>query len=50
VFSRNPARRGGKGLEHKVAAIEARLQSIEKLLKDSKIEGLDRLLQEVLSV
>lgn len=36
-------------LERRVTAIEAKLTSIEKILKDAKLDGIEKLLQDILS-
>jgi ribosomal protein L10 len=45
-----PKKRKETKLERRVTAIEAKLIGIEKILKDAKLDEIEKLLQEVLSV
>jgi hypothetical protein len=48
TYSQAPKKRKQTKLERRVAAIETKLNSIEKILKDAKLDGIEKLLQEVL--
>lgn len=49
LSSQAPKKKKETKLEKRVTAIENKLENIEKLLKDAKIDGFDKLLQEVLA-